>query len=81
MQGHTLGFTPAAVITEDDVKKFRCKLLNCDSIDLKKHPQWPAWFAQKDRLRGLAAINAYKSSSKKLNRFKKSVLIINGSSM
>ncbi len=80
MQRHTSGFTPAAVITEDDVKKFRCKLLNCDSMDIKKHSQWKGWLAQKDRLRGLSVINSYQGSLKKLHQFRKRVLIMNGSS-
>lgn len=80
MQKHTSGFGPAVVITEKDVINFRCGLLNCDSIDIKKHPQWSMWLKQKDRLRGLAAVNKYKNKIKKLNRFNKPVLIMNGSS-
>lgn len=79
MQGHSSGFGPATIITEKDVIDFRCGLLNCDSIDIKKHPQWSTWLKQKDRLRGLAAVNKYKNKIKNLNRFTKPVLVMNGS--
>jgi hypothetical protein len=54
--------------------------LNCDSIDVKKHPQWSAWLKQKNRLRGLSAITEYKNKTRNLNLFKKPVLMLNGSS-
>ena|ERR1051326_353336 len=80
MEDLSCRFLPSAVITEEDVKDFRCDLLNCDSIDIKKLPQWLTWLKQKDRLRGLAAVSAYKNKIKNLHRFKKPVLLMNGSS-
>jgi len=74
----TSRFIPSVAITEEDVKDFRCDLLNCDSIDIKKLPQWETWVKQKDRLRGLAAVSVYKNKIKRLNHFKRPVLIING---
>lgn len=79
MQDITAGFLPSAIITEEDVKNFRCELLNCDSIDIKKLSQWPTWLEQKDRLRGLAVIGTYNNKIRRLHRFQKPVLIINGS--
>jgi pimeloyl-ACP methyl ester carboxylesterase len=79
MQELTSHFGPAAVITEMDVINFRCGLLNCDSIDIKKQDQWSFWLKQKDRLRGLASISKYKNKIKNLNRLNKPVLMMNGS--
>jgi len=76
----TSHFTPSAVITEKDVKEFRCAFLNCDSVDITKLPQWPTWLKQKNRLRGTAAVSAYKNKVENLQHFKKPVLLINGSS-
>ena len=73
-------FLPSATITEQDVKEFRCEFLNCDSIDITKHPQWSTWLLQKDRMRGLAAVPKYKSEISRLHDFKKPVLIMNGNS-
>lgn len=80
MQELSSRFVRSAVITEEDVKDFRCELLNCDTIDIKKLSQWPTWLRQKDRLKGLAAVAAYTNKIKNLNRFKKPVLMMNGSS-
>ena len=80
MQSLSASFSPTVIITEQDVKQFRCELLNCDSIDITKHPQWPTWLSQKNRLRGLVAINLYQTEINKLQTFKKPVLLINGSS-
>ncbi len=80
MQEHTTDFIPSRIITEKDVIHFRCGLLNCDSIDIKEHPQWSTWLKQKDRLRGLSVINKYKNKIKNLKKFNKPVLVLNGSS-
>jgi len=80
MQEHSANFKTTTTITEKDVIDFRCGLLNCDSIDIKKHPQWATWLKQKDRLRGLSAINKYKNKIKNLKKFNKPVLLVNGSS-
>lgn len=71
-------FIPQAEITEDMVKRFRCDLMNCDTIDIRQHPLWTTWIKQKNRLRGLSATGKYKISLKKIHQFKKPVLIITG---
>ena len=76
----TSRFSPSALITEQDVKDFRCTFLNCDTMDITKLPQWSSWLKQKNRLRGMAAVSAYKGDMKKLHGFNKPVLMINGSS-
>jgi pimeloyl-ACP methyl ester carboxylesterase len=76
----TSRFSPLAVITEQDVKDFRCSFLNCDSIDITKLPQWATWLKQKDRLKGMAAVSKYTNKIEILRHFGKPVLIINGSS-
>lgn len=70
--------TPRAEITEDMVKRFRCELMNCDTFDIRSHPMWNTWVTQKNRLRGLSAAGAYKTSLEKIRQFKKPVLIITG---
>jgi pimeloyl-ACP methyl ester carboxylesterase len=74
----TKQFTPQATITEEMIKSFRCEMANCDTFDIRRHPMWPKWLQQKDRLRGLAAVPAYKIDFKKLHAFQKPVLIITG---
>lgn len=74
----TKHFTPQAIITEDMIKNFRCKMTNCDTFDIRQHPMWPKWLKQKDRLRGLSAVPAYKINFKKLHAFHKPVLIVTG---
>jgi pimeloyl-ACP methyl ester carboxylesterase len=74
----TKKFTPQAEITEDMVKQFRCDLMNCDSFDIRKHPLWPTWIRQRNRLRGLSVVSNYQLNLKKLHAFKKPVLIITG---
>lgn len=71
--------TPQATISEKHVERFRCALLNCDTINIRSHPQWRTWVGQKNRLRGLSVLNKYKVTTKQLNEFKKPVLIITGS--
>jgi pimeloyl-ACP methyl ester carboxylesterase len=71
-------FTPQAEITEEMVKQFRCELMNCDTFDIRKHPLWPTWLKQKNRLRGLSAVSNYQVNMKKLHQFGKPVLIITG---
>jgi pimeloyl-ACP methyl ester carboxylesterase len=71
-------FTPQAEITEDMIIQFRCDLMHCDSFDIRKHPLWETWLKQKNRLRGLSAINNYKIDLKKLHQFQKPVLIVTG---
>jgi pimeloyl-ACP methyl ester carboxylesterase len=74
----TGNFTPDQSITEDMIRSFRCKMANCDSIDIRKHPMWPRWLKQKDRLRGLSMVANYKVDLNILRGFRKPVLIITG---
>jgi pimeloyl-ACP methyl ester carboxylesterase len=78
MQELSKKFTPQAEITEDMVRQFRCDLMNCDTVDIRKHPLWATWLKQKNRLRGLSAINNYQIDLKKLHQFQKPVLIVTG---
>lgn len=78
MQALLKELTPEAAISEIHVERFRCALLNCDTIDIRSYPQWQTWVGQKDRLRGLSTLNEYKVQTKQLNKFKKPVLIITG---
>jgi len=73
------GFKPDADITEEMIRAFRCKMTGCDSVDIRQHPMWPKWLAQKDRLRGLSVVSQYKVDIKSIQRFHKPVLIITGS--
>lgn len=74
----TRQFTPQATITEEMIAGFRRLLSNCDSCDIRKHPMWPKWLQQKDRLRGLAVVPDYKIDFAKLHAFQKPVLIVTG---
>jgi pimeloyl-ACP methyl ester carboxylesterase len=74
----TKDFTPEVIVTEEMVMSFRCKMINCDSADLRKHPMWAKWMAQKDRLRGLSAVPNYKVDLEKVHRFQKPVLVVTG---
>lgn len=69
---------PRARITEDLVKDFRCALMDCDTVDIRQHPLWNTWIQQKNRLRGLSAINQYKVRPEQLRRFQKPVFIMTG---
>ena len=71
-------FTPEATITEDMIRNFRCKMTNCDTFDIRTHPMWPRWLEQKNRLRGLSVVSAYKLDLHKIHAFHKSVLIVTG---
>ena len=75
----TRHFTPDAQITEEMVKAFRCKLSDCTTVDIRQHPMWPKWMAQKDRMRGLSAVANYTVDLTKLRTFQKPVLVITGS--
>jgi pimeloyl-ACP methyl ester carboxylesterase len=70
--------TPQAEITEEKLERFRCALLNCDTLSIRQQPQWPTWVKQKNRLKGLSAIGKYKINIKKLHQFQKPVLMITG---
>jgi len=74
----TRHFKPRATITEEMIKSFRCKMSNCDTFDIRSHPMWQKWLKQKDRLKGLSVVPAYKIDFKKLHAFQKPVLIITG---
>ncbi|NTS40427.1 alpha/beta hydrolase [Flavisolibacter sp. BT320] len=74
----TRQFTPEAKITEEMIKDFRCEMTNCDTVDIRQHPMWPKWLAQKDRLRGLSVVPAYKVDFKAMHAFQKPVLIVTG---
>jgi pimeloyl-ACP methyl ester carboxylesterase len=78
IQELTKQLTPDANITEGHVERFRCLLLNCDSVDIRKLPQWENWVKQKNRLRGLSAVDGYKINPERLQQFQKPVLIITG---
>lgn len=71
-------FTPQTTITEEMIKNFRCKMTNCDSFDIRRHPMWPNWLKQKDRLKGLSVVSDYKIDFNKLSAFSKKVLIVTG---
>ncbi|MES2881718.1 MAG: alpha/beta hydrolase [Bacteroidota bacterium] len=74
----TRQFTPHANISEEMIRRFRCEMANCDSLDIRQHPMWPRWLQQKDRLKGLAAVPTYKIDFQKLQAFNKPVLIVTG---
>jgi hypothetical protein len=74
----TKELTPQAAITENEVERFRCALLNCDTFSIRTHPQWTAWVQQKNRLRGLSVTGEYKVDFKKMHQFRRPVLIITG---
>jgi pimeloyl-ACP methyl ester carboxylesterase len=75
----TKDFTPSVTVTEEMVMSFRCKMANCDTMDIRKHPMWEKWLEQKNRLRGLSVVPAYKVNVGELHNFKKPVLIVTGS--
>jgi len=74
----TKHFTPQVTITEEMIKSFRCEMTNCDTFDIRTHPMWNNWLKQKDRLKGLAVVPAYKIVFKRLHAFQKPVLIVTG---
>jgi pimeloyl-ACP methyl ester carboxylesterase len=74
----TKHFTPQATITEEMIKSFRCEMTNCDTFDIRTHPMWNKWLKQKDRLKGLSVVPAYKIDFDKLHAFQKPVLIVTG---
>jgi len=74
----TKELTPDAVITEDLVARFRCELLDCETTPVHGLPQWPIWLNQRDRLRGLSAVEEYRLDLRKVHRFKPPVLILTG---
>jgi pimeloyl-ACP methyl ester carboxylesterase len=76
----TSNFTPQATITEEMIRTFRCEMTKCDTFDIRTHPMWSKWLKQKDRLRGLSVVPAYKIDFKKLHAFQKPVLLLTGSS-
>ncbi len=69
---------PRSIITDMQVERFRCALMNCTIQAIREHPQWSKWMEEKNRLRGLSAVGTYKISIKKLHQFNKPVLIITG---
>jgi pimeloyl-ACP methyl ester carboxylesterase len=71
-------FTPTATITEGQLAQFRCLLDSCDTVQIRKHPQWSAWAQHKDRLRGLSVVANHTDSLARLNDFKQPVLILTG---
>lgn len=71
-------FTPQATITEEMIKSFRCAMVNCDTFDIRSHPMWPMWLKQKDRVKGLSVVSAYKIDLKKIHSFSKPLLIVTG---
>lgn len=74
----TKEYTPQAEITEEMVERFRCLQLNCDTINIRQLPQWKSWVDRKNIHRGGSTASEYKANFKKLNRFRKPVLLISG---
>ena len=60
------------------IKRFRCKMTNCDTFDIRQHPMWPKWLQQTDRLRGLSVVPGYKIDLRKIHSFQKPVPILTG---
>ena len=71
----TRQFKPQTIITEEMIASFRCIVSSCDTCDIRKHPMWPKWLKQKDRIRGLFVVPDYKIDFTKLHTFQKPVLI------
>jgi pimeloyl-ACP methyl ester carboxylesterase len=71
-------FTPTATITEGQLAQFRCILDSCDTVQIRKHPQWGTWVQRKDRLRGLSVVAGHTDSIARLKSFNKPVLILTG---
>jgi pimeloyl-ACP methyl ester carboxylesterase len=74
----TRQFTPQASVTEDMMANFRQMIASCDTCDIRRHPMWPKWVKQKDRIRGLSVVPDYKIDFVKLHAFQKPVLIVTG---
>jgi pimeloyl-ACP methyl ester carboxylesterase len=74
----TQSFTPQALITEAQLAQFRCILDSCDTVAIRKHPQWSTWAKNRDRLRGLSVVANHSDSIRRLQAFKKPVLILTG---
>lgn len=74
----TRQFKPQATITEEMIASFRQIIASCDTCDIHRHPMWPKWLKQKDRIRGLFVVPDYKIDFAKLHAFQKPVLIVTG---
>jgi pimeloyl-ACP methyl ester carboxylesterase len=74
----TRQFKPQAIITDEMIASFRRVVSSCDTCDIRKHPMWPKWLKQKDRIRGLFVVPDYKIDFAKLHAFQKPVLILTG---
>ena len=74
----TRQFKPQATITEEMIASFRQIIASCDTCDIHRHPMWPKWLKQKDRIRGLSVVPDYKIDFAKLHAFQKPVLIVTG---
>lgn len=74
----TRKFTPQATITEEMIASFRQVIASCDTCDIHRHPMWPKWLKQKDRIRGLSVVPDYKIDFAKMHAFQKPVLIVTG---
>ena len=74
----TRQFKPQATVTEDMMAGFRQMMASCDTCDIHRHPMWPKWLKQKDRIRGLSVVPDYKIDFKKLHAFQKPVMIVTG---
>jgi len=74
----TRQFKPQTIITEEMIASFRRVVSSCDTCDIRKHPMWPKWLKQKDRIRGLFVVPDYKIDFAKLHAFQKPVLIVTG---
>jgi pimeloyl-ACP methyl ester carboxylesterase len=74
----TKTFTPDASISEAQLAQFRCILDSCNTAVIRKHPKWPVWVKQKDRLRGLSVVANHTDSIERLHSFEQPVLILTG---
>ena len=74
----TRQFKPQTIITEEMIASFRRLVSSCDTCEIRKHPMWPKWLKQKDRIKGLYVVPDYKIDLAKLHTFKKPTLIITG---
>jgi pimeloyl-ACP methyl ester carboxylesterase len=74
----TRQFKPQATVTEEMITSFRRIIASCDTCDIHRHPMWPKWLKQKDRLRGLSVVPDYKIDFAKLHAFQNPVLIVTG---
>ncbi|MCW3117706.1 MAG: hypothetical protein JWM28_1788, partial [Chitinophagaceae bacterium] len=74
----TKDFTPDAVITEEQMERFRCTLANCTNTSLRDNPQWNTWVKNIPLLKGLSAVAQHNDSIQRLLSFRRPVMIVTG---